>query len=160
MIALVKQFQGNVGELERVFGSNGDDSDEEIEEDAETIKKRSLRGEYRIITQLVGLLKNGKLAKEVTDYTIDHCQHIQNLRTAIYDFKVRLNGLQQNSKKFKELYERGHNYLMRYFYLVVFGQYLIERSLDHEGSLSFCGWLEEHREIKNLSVQRDKIDLW
>ena len=45
-----------------------------------------LQGEYKIILQLVGILSHGKLAKRLTDRTIDLMQDVQNLRKAIYEY--------------------------------------------------------------------------
>ena len=43
-------------------------------------------GEYKIILQLVGVLSNGKAAKQLTDRAIDLMQDVQNLRKAIYEY--------------------------------------------------------------------------
>jgi hypothetical protein len=44
-----------------------------------------LRGEYKIILQLVGVLSYGKVAKRVTDKAIDIMGDVQNLRKAIFE---------------------------------------------------------------------------
>jgi len=44
-----------------------------------------LRGEYKIILQLVGVLSYGKVAKRVTDKAIDAMADVQNLRKAIFE---------------------------------------------------------------------------
>lgn len=113
-----------------------------------------LNGDYRLIMQLLPLLENGKLAKRIADRAIDTCAHIQNLRTSIYDFKVHGDS------------ERGVNYLLRYFYLIVFAQYLIEVHQDHveESSIplpseSYTSWLHDRREIMNLIAKKHLIDL-
>jgi hypothetical protein len=45
-----------------------------------------LRGEYKIILQLVGVLSYGKVAKRVTDKAIDAMADVQNLRKAIFEY--------------------------------------------------------------------------
>lgn len=42
-------------------------------------------GEYKTILQLVGVLSHGKVAKRLTDRSIDLMQDVQNLRKAIYE---------------------------------------------------------------------------
>lgn len=44
-----------------------------------------LRGEYKIILQLVGVLSYGKIAKRITDKAIDAMADVQNLRKAIFE---------------------------------------------------------------------------
>ncbi|KAJ3193150.1 hypothetical protein HK101_005337 [Irineochytrium annulatum] len=48
---------------------------------------------------LIGVLENGRLAKRLTDKAIDLCEHMQNLRSAIYDYKLRVEALEVGSKK-------------------------------------------------------------
>ena len=94
----------------------------------------------------------------MADYTIDSCQQIQNLRLAIYDFTIRLAGISNTkSKKYKEILERGINYLMRYFYLVTFANYLLEAYAIGYTSLTFTSWLNEHLEIIHLANVEKKI---
>ncbi|ORY52376.1 hypothetical protein BCR33DRAFT_711697 [Rhizoclosmatium globosum] len=113
-------------------------------------------GEYKIILQLLGALEFGRLAKKVTDRAIDKCEHLQNLRIAIYDYKLRLEALQTNSQKWIAMRTVGLNYLMRYFYLIVFAEYLIEEMCDAtewpaKPKVTFSSWLSDRREIQNIS---------
>jgi len=48
-----------------------------------------LNGEYRTILTLVSVLPLGKAAKRLADRVIDHLDGVQNLRQAVYDYKVR-----------------------------------------------------------------------
>lgn len=101
---------------------DNDDNDESHEE-----RERYQNGEYRVILQLVSVLTYGKLAKRLTDQAINMCDHMQNLRKAIYDYKLRIEAMtDQGSKKWRAAREVAHNYLVRYFYLVVFANYLLE----------------------------------
>ena len=52
-------------------------------------KTRLLNGDFKIILRLLRVLQHGRLAKRLTDSAIDHCQHIQNIREAIYEYKIR-----------------------------------------------------------------------
>jgi hypothetical protein len=42
-------------------------------------------GEYKPILKLVGILSNGRMAKNLADSAIDSMSAIQNLRKAIYE---------------------------------------------------------------------------
>ncbi|KAI9175819.1 hypothetical protein H9P43_006183 [Blastocladiella emersonii ATCC 22665] len=113
--------------------------------------RRYLRGEYRLVMQLVAVLSHGKLAKAIADACIDACNHMQNLREAILDYKRRVEALAvaaglpaaaatgaevpipaslaETSKavaKYRVARDVGINYLIRYFYLVAFAGYLLE----------------------------------
>ena len=48
-----------------------------------------LNGDYRVILQLVGVVPQGVVAKRLLDRTIDRMDGVQNLRTAIRDYKLR-----------------------------------------------------------------------
>ncbi|KAF8825263.1 hypothetical protein HHX47_DHR7000589 [Lentinula edodes] len=84
------------------------------------------QGEYKTILQLVGVLSNGKVAKRLTDHAIDLMQDVQNLRKAVYDFKVMAEAHEPGMKKEKHLRNVAVNYLYRYGTLIVFANYLIE----------------------------------
>ncbi|KAI8984466.1 inositol hexakisphosphate-domain-containing protein [Mycotypha africana] len=152
-----------------------DDSDESIDE-----RERYMNGEYRVILQLVSVLTYGKLAKHLTDRAINMCDHMQNLRKAIYDYKLRVETMtDQGSIKWKATREVALNYLVRYFYLIVFANYLLEEmgttvttlctvsssavlqqpaqdtvddnfEFDKRGFISFKEWLKGRREIVNI----------
>ncbi|KAJ3046238.1 hypothetical protein HDV00_000050 [Rhizophlyctis rosea] len=92
----------------------------------ESVRARYLDGEYKVILQLIAVLAHGKLSKRLTDRAIDACDHIQNLRSAIFDYRLRTEALEPGSRKRAVLEEVGLNYLVRYFYLIVFADYLLE----------------------------------
>ncbi|QRW17895.1 paladin [Rhizoctonia solani] len=112
-----------------------------------------LRGEYKIILQLVGVLSYGKVAKRVTDKAIDAMADVQNLRKAIFDYKLKVDASDAGSQKQKKLMDLGVNYLYRYGTLIVLANYLIERQ-KHSIDSSFPAWLKEHREITRLLGRR------
>lgn len=115
--------------------------------DSDISRGRYLAGEYKIIMNLLQVLDHGKQAKRILDAAIDGCDAIQNLRTAIYDFKL------------KEGVERGLNYLLRYFFLISFAEFLLEIDCDApQPNCTFAAWLAERREITNMISRRDQID--
>ncbi|KXS15115.1 hypothetical protein M427DRAFT_112131 [Gonapodya prolifera JEL478] len=94
--------------------------------DADLARARYIAGEYRLVMQLVAVLPHGRIAKLLADRAVDLCDHMQNLRTAIYDFKVKVAGMEVGSRKWELTTEVGLNYLIRYFFLVCFAGYLLE----------------------------------
>ncbi|KAI8059223.1 inositol hexakisphosphate-domain-containing protein [Gongronella butleri] len=105
----------------RVFEADRDEAYDE--------RDRYLNGEYKIVLQLISLLQFGQLAKRLTDKAINMCDHMQNLRKAIYDYRLRLESMEDTrSKKYHTMKEVGLNYLVRYFYLIVFAEYLLEEA--------------------------------
>ncbi|CCL99307.1 uncharacterized protein FIBRA_01323 [Fibroporia radiculosa] len=70
-----------------------------------------LQGEYKTILQLVGVLSHGKMAKRLTDRAIDLMQDVQNLRKAIYDYKLKVSTCEKGSAKHRKLMDIGVNYL-------------------------------------------------
>ncbi|KAI8898833.1 inositol hexakisphosphate-domain-containing protein [Globomyces pollinis-pini] len=112
-------------------------------------------GQYSLILQLIAVLQFGKCAKYLTDKAIDACDHMQNLRVAIYDYRIRLNALEPSSSKYKFTLETGCNYLVRYFYLITFADYLIENWAcwspnEQNVTIKFSDWLDNRREIQNI----------
>lgn len=148
---------------------SNDDNDESHEE-----RDRYENGEYRVILQLVSVLSYGKLAKRLTDQAINMCDHMQNLRKAIYDYKLRIEAMDQGSKKWRAAKEVAVNYLVRYFYLIVFANYLLEEmghtSIESEDEdentafkearklTTFKEWLKGRREIVNI-ITLQTVDL-
>ncbi|KAI8980087.1 inositol hexakisphosphate-domain-containing protein [Trametes punicea] len=112
-----------------------------------------LQGEYKVILQLVGVLSHGKLAKRLTDRAIDQMQDVQNLRKAIYDYKLKVEACEKGSAKHRKLMDLGVNYLYRYGTLIVFANYLIEMR-EGKTDVSFPAWLQERREITMLLGRR------
>ncbi|GAA6033114.1 hypothetical protein JCM8097_002951 [Rhodosporidiobolus ruineniae] len=94
-----------------------------------------LNGEYKIVLQLVGVLGQGKVAKKLTDRAIDDMEAVQNLRTAIYSFKLRVEAAEEGTKKREKLFDQALNYLHRYATLICFANFLLDKS-SHLASLS------------------------
>lgn len=115
-----------------------------------------LQGEYKTILQLVSVLSHGRTAKRLTDRAIDVMQDVQNLRKAIYDYKLKVEACENGSAKHRKLMGIAVNYLYRYGTLIVFANYLIEMR-ERQEEISFPDWLREHREITNL-LGRSSLD--
>ncbi|EIW57292.1 uncharacterized protein TRAVEDRAFT_59033 [Trametes versicolor FP-101664 SS1] len=113
-----------------------------------------LQGEYKVILQLVSVLSHGKLAKRLTDRAIDQMQDVQNLRKAIYDYKLKVDACEKGSAKQRKLMDIGVNYLYRYGTLIVFANYLVETREAKSDEVSFPAWLQERREITMLLGRR------
>jgi hypothetical protein len=88
------------------------------DDDARSLVSRYLIGQYNIIQNLIAVLSYGKIAKFLTDRAIDACNHIQNLRTCIQDYRKRLSNLTPGTQKYEIAFEGVWNYLVRYFYLI------------------------------------------
>lgn len=140
-------------------------------ENEESMEESYLNGEFKIILQLVSMLTYGKLAKRLTDKAINMCDHMQNLRKAIYDYKLRMDAIEDpKSKQYKAIKDVALNYLIRYFYLIVFANYLLEQlalaKVQQSDAISsepdaicdetmdkastFKLWLQGRREITNI----------
>ncbi|KAG1474862.1 hypothetical protein G6F56_000086 [Rhizopus delemar] len=146
-------------------------SSEEENDESHEERERYQNGEYRVILQLVSVLSYGKRAKRLTDRAINMCDHMQNLRKAIYDYKLRLEAVPDHgSKKWKSIHEVAMNYLVRYFYLIVFANYLLEEMGSIKGDqdetsfkeakklTTFKQWLKGRREIVNI-ISLQSFDL-
>lgn len=152
----------------KILGFVEEDDEDEDDNSDETVYKR---GDYRLILQLLQVLEQGKLAKKLVDEAIDECSHIQNLREAILSYRLRVKGDAQQR-------DRGLNYLLRYFYLIAFANYLVEtltsRNLQRSASsssnarrsgtpkpsshLTFSRWLADRKEIAHLVNNRANLD--
>jgi len=114
-----------------------------------------LQGEYKTILQLVGVLSYGKIAKRLTDMAIDQMDGVQNLRKAVFDYKIKVEACEPKSAKQKKLLDLGVNYLYRYGTLIVLANYLIERREGETQEDDFAVWLAAHREITMLLGRRN-----
>lgn len=131
--------------------------------DEDYYNKHYLAGEYKLILRLLSVLDHGKESKRFADFAIDMCSAIQNLREAIFNFKVRCEAANAGQEKqLEETRTMGLNYLVRYFYLIVFAEFLMQRTkagADPEANdAEFSLWLMERREIINLLNNPESID--
>ncbi|KAH8117959.1 inositol hexakisphosphate-domain-containing protein [Phellopilus nigrolimitatus] len=156
---LVATIAGLDGAMETLSVTNEIDNEDQPYDsvDGPSEEEAYLQGEYKIILQLVGVLSHGKSAKALTDKAIDLMQDVQNLRRAIYDYKLKIEALPKESDKQKKLMNLAVNYL--YGTLIIFANYLIElkelsKQKDARSLPSFPVWMKEHREITTILGRR------
>jgi protein-tyrosine phosphatase len=118
-------------------------------------------GNFAVIREVQTRLKNGRAAKRWVDAAIDECAAICNIRTVINEYHDLSNA---DAKPAKRSYYLHHamSFLERYFYLVVFGAYMIETHHNHGGEEpapdgddehahpSFSKWLQQHPNLFRL----------
>lgn len=78
---------------------------------------------------------------------------VQNLRKAVYDFKLRAEAAISGSEKSNKIVEVALQYLHRYCTLVIFAEYLLEKGSDLEERKEvppFRKWLDDRREISHI----------
>lgn len=112
-----------------------------------------LQGEYRCILQLVGVLSQGRLAKDLTDRVIDRMETIQNLRKAISLMKLRADNAELGSSRQRQLVTMFRHYLGRYGYLIAFAAYLLDRICATDDQLPTS---EDTPQIPRLSRSRSR----
>ncbi|CAI5721174.1 unnamed protein product [Peronospora destructor] len=118
-------------------------------------------GNFAVIREVQKRLKNGREAKRWVDNAIDECATICNIRTVIDKYRNLSNA---EAKPAKRSYYLHHamRFLERYFYLIVFGAYMIEvhqkpssgeparDTVDENMQLTFSKWLQQHPDMFRL----------
>ncbi|EPR79011.1 Paladin-like protein, partial [Spraguea lophii 42_110] len=95
-------------------------------------KDIDLKNEYELLENLKIILKNYTLSKNILDYAIDKFKHIVDIKHSI-------------DKAFDIYSKHRRGFLMRYYYLIVFVEYLID------GKESFEEYLKCNKEIDELA---------
>jgi hypothetical protein len=112
-----------------------------------------LNGEYSIILKLQKVISN-KDSKLIADQLIDKFSAMQNLRTAIYDYKKAIETKDISETKYKISKEVGEKYLKRYFFIIVFNEYLNyyynDNKIEISKKLTFKKWFELRKEISSI----------
>ncbi|OQR87924.1 paladin-like protein [Achlya hypogyna] len=101
-------------------------------------------GTFKVILALCETLDQGLQAKAWIDSAIDDCAALYNLRTVIEDARQRSVSEAKPAKRSFYLH-RACRLLERYFYLIVFGQYLLDAHVT-----SFSSWLQLHPALFRL----------
>ncbi|ORY34932.1 inositol hexakisphosphate-domain-containing protein [Naematelia encephala] len=111
-----------------------------------------LNGEYKTILQLVTVLSHGKQAKRLTDRATNQMEGVQNLRKAVYDFKLRVDAADPGSSKYTAILRQATNYLYRYGTLIVLANFLLEAKEEGVpfGQADFPAWMQRHSEIRAI----------
>ncbi|OWZ01872.1 Paladin [Phytophthora megakarya] len=130
-------------------------------------------GNFAVIREVQQRLKYGQEAKRWVDTAIDECATICNIRTVIHEYHDLSNA---EAKPAKRSYYLHHamSFLERYFYLIVFGAYMIEAHQKQSGEEpapdtddedthpTFSKWLQQHpnlfRMLDDLGGVRYKSD--
>ncbi|RLN74048.1 hypothetical protein BBJ28_00000356 [Nothophytophthora sp. Chile5] len=137
-------------------------------------------GNFAVIREVQKRLKCGREAKAWVDKAIDDCASICNIRAVINEYHDLSNAVAKPAKRSYYLHH-AMSFLERYFYLIVFGAYMIEihgsqpentgdeRAPSPEGEQpkaakppSFSKWLQQHptlfRLLDDLGGVRYKSD--
>ncbi|KAG2776306.1 hypothetical protein Pcac1_g12984 [Phytophthora cactorum] len=129
---------------------------------AEEIPENQIKsGNFAVIQEVQTRLKYGREAKRWVDTAIDECATICNIRTVIHEYRDLSNA---EAKPAKRSYYLHHamSFLERYFYLIVFGAYMIETHQNNSGEEpapdtdeedahpSFSKWLQQHPNLFRL----------
>ncbi|ETL89699.1 hypothetical protein, variant 1 [Phytophthora nicotianae] len=117
-------------------------------------------GNFAVIREVQTRLQYGREAKVWVDTAIDECATICNIRSVIHEYRDLSNA---EAKPAKRSYYLHHamSFLERYFYLIVFGAYMIEihqknsgeepaPDTDEDTHPSFSKWLQQHPNIFRL----------
>jgi hypothetical protein len=130
------------------------------------------RDDYRMIKLLTQLLSQGTQSRRIVDEAVDLVGHVQNLRDSIghYRAKILINlkdspadAPKDDDATRDDYVHLAKQYLLRYFYLVAFAQYLLDRHSPSKAQpdaspLSFQAWLQDRREIGNLARRLHEQD--
>ncbi|CEG39611.1 IQ motif, EF-hand binding site [Plasmopara halstedii] len=118
-------------------------------------------GNFAVIREVQKHLIHGQEAKRWVDTTIDECATVCNLRNMIREYRDLSNA---EAKPAKRSYYLRHamSFLERYFYLIVFGAYMIENYQNFrvkesapdiqeaKAHVSFSKWLQQHPDLFRL----------
>jgi hypothetical protein len=100
---------------------------------------------YKVITNLIRMLKAGNEAKKLVDIFIDQASGLINLRTNIEDYRKAASRCTDDRRNCRKLVNKGIQCLKRYALLILFQAYLIESSSE-----TFESWIMRHQEFGNL----------
>ncbi|CAH0474104.1 unnamed protein product [Peronospora belbahrii] len=124
-------------------------------------------GNFAVIREVQKYLKNGREAKRWVDDAINECATVCNIRTVINTYHDLSLAAAKPAKRSYYLHH-AMSFLERYFYLIVFGAYIIEQKdgigefADNNTQPSFSKWLQQHpdmfRMLDDLGGVRYKSD--
>lgn len=108
------------------------------------------RGNLKIIMRLLSLLEHGRQSKLLADHAINACSQVQNLREAIWvEFFAKHPPLPSRSC--------AVNYIVRYFYLILFSDFCIDQAFLGFEKEIFSNWLKSRKDICCLLESADSI---
>ena len=135
-------------EVDRNYRYDNRKSNEELDEE------KYKRGDYKVILALIKMMEKGPKTKEEVDKLIDEYGSVQNLREAVLEQK-NLSEKPGNSPGGKaRKVEKGKNYLERYYYLILYNEYIKQYGPKFEKS--FEDWTKENPQhdkvLKNMEL--------
>lgn len=112
-------------------------------------------GDFAVIREVQTHLIHGQTAKRWVDTVIDECATVCNIRNVIHEYRDLSNA---EAKPAKRSYYLRHamSFLERYFYLIVFGAYIIETYVapatekEKVDVIAFSKWLQQHPDLFRL----------
>ena len=111
--------------------------------------------QFKVITNLIRMLKAGNEAKRLTDWFIDQAgQHI-NLRSSIEDYRKAASRCPDDRRNCRKLVNKGIHCLKRYALLILFQAFLLEQSNGE----TFEAWIYRHQEFSNLFHELESKEL-
>ena len=115
---------------------------------------------YKVITNLLRMLKDGNEAKRVSDWFIDQAGQFLNLRASIEDYRKAASRCTDDRRNCRKLVNKGIHCLKRYALLILFQAYLLERARhDIPASDAFEAWIGRHQEFGNLFHELESKEL-
>lgn len=136
---------------DQLFVPLKDDSAEDYLSEEDTL----VQGHYHLVNDVRRLLQCGPASKRQLDAVIDLCSPVQNLRTAIFPYLEMYRDPPKESKRAFAA-ERFTNYLERYFFLILFAEY-VNREAANVFNTTFTQWMQSHPEF--MSVHERKLHL-
>lgn len=115
---------------------------------------------YKVITNLIRMLKSGNEAKNFSDWFIDQAGHFINLRANIEDYRKSASRCTDDRRNCRKLVNKGIHCLKRYALLILFQSYLLERTRrEISENDTFEAWLGRHQEFGNLFHELESKEL-
>lgn len=103
----------------------------------------AVSGDFVVIRKLLSTLDNGTACKQLVDYAVNQCEHMQNLRECIAQCRDLATDRDISNDKRDHFMLRAVNYLERYFYLLCFASYLLEERAHLFSKTIFVKWMSE-----------------
>ncbi|XP_010515494.1 PREDICTED: paladin-like [Camelina sativa] len=97
--------------------------------------------DFLLLWKITRLFDNGVESREALDAVIDRCSDIQNIREAVLQYRKVFNRQNYEPRVRSAAFNRGTEYLERYFRLIAFAAYLGKETLDG----SFKKWLHHQK---------------
>ena len=106
---------------------------------------------YQVIHSLLRVVRNGIECKNIVDQVIDRCGKFINMRDTIEEYRQQ-SETEEDSVLISNYREKGLLALERYFWIILFQNYLDQNSpsLTFNNLLTFKEWLARHPEFETI----------